>query len=277
MKAKLEKIELGLKQSVLAFEYSSIDFDAPWHFHPQHELTYIQESVGTKYIGDYVGSYEPGELMLLRSNLPHCWKNHNDEHRNSKSIVIQWNKGIYPKVPELETMFKMLTTASKGILFDKEAVTLLLPRIKKLPHLSNHQLYIELLNLLTELSYCNYTALSEASFIDDLPVEFGSRMRKIHDFVEKRFHEKIYLKEVAELVTMSEQSFSRFFSKMMGRPFFTFLNEYRINIASRMLIDTDLTIAQIGFACGYESLPFFHKQFNKFKYETPRRFRNKHS
>lgn len=277
MEAVLEQIDLGKKQSILAFEYTAAHFDTPWHFHPQHELTYIEESVGTKYIGDYVGFYEPGELVLLRANLPHCWKNHIDEHRTSKSIVIQWNKGVYPKVPELEAMFKMITTASRGIIFDKNIAAAFLPRMKKLPELSNYQLYIELLNLLTDLANCDYQPLSEASFIDDLPIEFGSRMSKIHDFVENRFHEKIYLKELAELVNMSEQSFSRFFSKMMGRPFFTFLNEYRINIASRMLIDTDLTIAQISFACGYESLPFFHKQFNKFKHSSPLKFRKKYA
>ncbi|MDO7135864.1 AraC family transcriptional regulator [Algibacter lectus] len=277
MEAVLEQIELGKKQSILAFEYEADHFDTPWHFHPQHELTYIEESVGTKYIGDYVGFYEPGELVLLRSNLPHCWKNHSDESKQSKSIVVHWNKGIYPKVPELQPMFTMLTTASRGVVFDKDVAASFLPRIKKLTELKNYKLYIELLNLLSDLSDCNYKTLSEAHFIDDLPVEFGSRMSKIHDFIEKRFHEKIYLKELADLVSMSEQSFSRFFSKMMGRPFFTFLNEYRINIASRMLIDTDLTIAQIGYACGYESLPFFHKQFNKFKQSSPLKFRKKYT
>jgi AraC-like DNA-binding protein len=277
MKAKLEKIELGFKQSILAFEYSEDHFDMPWHFHPQHELTYIEESMGTKYIGDYVGFYEPGELVLLRANLPHCWKNYSDAQINSKSIVIQWNKGIYPKVPELAAMFKMFTNASKGLIFDKKTAASFFPRIKQLPKLSNSKLYIELLQLLTELANCDYRPLSKAGFTDDLPIEFSSRMSKVHDAVEKRFHEKIYLKEIADLVNMSEQSFSRFFSKMMGRPFFTFLNEYRINIASRMLIDTDLPIAQIGFACGYESLPFFHKQFSKFKYESPHKFRKKHS
>ena len=64
---------------------------------------------------------------------------------------------------------------------------------------------------------------------------------------------------------MSEQSFCRFFSKMMGRPFFTFLNEYRINMASHMLLDTDWTVAEISFAAGFESPAFFHKQFNKYK------------
>ncbi|KAA5823767.1 AraC family transcriptional regulator [Algibacter amylolyticus] len=277
MEAVLEQIELGKKQSILAFEYNAPHFDTPWHFHPQHELTYIEESVGTKYIGDYVGFYEPGELVLLRSNLPHCWKNHSDASKQSKSIVIQWNKGVYAKVPELQPLFSMLTSASRGVIFDKEDAALFLPRIKKMSQLDSHQLYIELLNLLSDLSECDYTTLSNAHFIDDLPIEFGSRMSKIHDFIEKRFHEKIYLKELADLVSMSEQSFSRFFSKMMGRPFFTFLNEYRINIASRMLIDTDLTIAQIGYACGYESLPFFHKQFQKFMHVSPLKFRKKHA
>jgi len=275
MKAKLEKIDLGTKQSILAFEYCSNNFDTPWHFHPQHELTYIQESVGTKYIGDYVGFYQPGELVLIRSNLPHCWKNHANTHNNSKSIVIQWNKGIYQKVPELETMFKMINDASRGVIFEKDITASFLPRMKILTELSNCDLYIELLHLLTDLSNCKYKHLSEASFIDDLPIEFGSRMRKIHDFLEIRFHEKIYLKELAELMNMSEQSFSRFFSKMMGRPFFTFLNEYRINIASRMLIDSDLSIAHIGFSCGYESLPFFHKQFKKIKQLSPLQYRKK--
>ncbi|MWW25327.1 AraC family transcriptional regulator [Algibacter lectus] len=277
MEAVLEQIELGKKQSILAFEYNAPHFDTPWHFHPQHELTYIEESVGTKYIGDYVGFYEPGELVLLRSNLPHCWKNHSDAGKQSKSIVIQWNKGVYAKVPELQSLFRMLTSASRGVIFDKEVAASFLPRIKKMTQLDSHQLYIELLNLLSDLSECDYTTLSKAHFIDDLPIEFGSRMSKIHDFIEKRFHEKIYLKELADLVSMSEQSFSRFFSKMMGRPFFTFLNEYRINIASRMLIDTDLTIAQIGYACGYESLPFFHKQFQKFMYVSPLKFRKKYA
>ncbi|MEN0049452.1 MAG: AraC family transcriptional regulator, partial [Bacteroidota bacterium] len=127
--------------------------------------------------------------------------------------------------------------------------------------------------LLLQLSDCPYQTLSEASFKDDLPDEYNSRMSRIHDFVETAFPRKIYLKEVADLVNMTEQSFARFFKKMMGRSFFTFLNEYRVNIASRMLIDTDWSVAEIGFKCGYESLPFFHKQFNKFKETSPSRYR----
>jgi len=118
---------------------------------------------------------------------------------------------------------------------------------------------------------------SELPFSDDLPSEFGKRMDKVHDYVSENYHRRIYFKEMAALTTMSEQSFSRFFTKMIGRSFFSYLNEYRINMVVRMLLDTDYSVSQIGFSCGYDSLPFFHKQFLKFKGCTPlayqRRFR----
>jgi len=275
VKPVLEKILLGKAQSISAFKYSKKHFERPWHFHPQHELTFIEESVGTKFIGDFVGSYAPGELVLLRSNLPHCWKNHVPSKGKSQSIVVHWNKGIFSKVPELAPIFTMLKTASRGIIFNKTAIEPLLPTIKTLPKLSGDQLYVQLLSLLIQLSHCKYKTLSENSFRDDIPTAHTNRIVKIHDFVAAQFHRKIYLKELAELLNMSEQSFSRFFSKMMGRPFFTFLNEYRINMASRLLMDTDKSVAEIGYDCGYESLPFFHKQFNKFIGESPSRYRKK--
>lgn len=275
MDPKLEHIQLGRKQSILAFRFRESIFDAPWHFHPQHELTLIKESSGTKFIGDFVGPYQAGELVLLRSNLPHCWKNHIHPEEAAESVVIQWNKGIFASVPELKPLQEMLQVSGRGLLFQAEAIEPLLPLIEDLPEQEGVALYLGLLDVLTRLSACGYTTLSDATFQDDLPPEYSTRMARIHDFVEAEFKRKIYLREVADLLSMSEQSFSRFFSKMMGRPFFTFLNEYRINVAGRMLIDTDWSVAQIGFACGYESLPFFHKQFTKFKGDSPSRYRKR--
>lgn len=275
MNPELERIDLSHKENILAFAFSQKNFDAPWHFHPQHELTFIQESRGSKFIGDFVGPYEQGELVLLRANLPHCWKNQFDKEGMSKSIVIQWNKGIFADVPELGQMLDMLRAASKGLIFEKNHVPSILPLLKKMPKLEGQRLYVGLLDLLCQLSEIPYQKLSRSSFLDDLPREFSSRMARIHDFIEANYSRKIYLKEVAALVSMSEQSFSRFFSKMMGRPFFTFLNEYRISVAGRMLIETDWSVSQIGFSCGYESLPFFHKQFNKFMEDSPARYRKR--
>lgn len=273
MRPIFEKIPIGAAQTIVAFQYAKKDFETPWHFHPQHELTYIEQSVGTKFIGDYVGVYESGELVLLRSNLPHCWKNQVMKEGISQSIVVQWDKETFAIVPELQPIFDMLRKADKGIIFDKVDQQKLVPIIKSLPLLEKESLYLQLLLLLTQLTKCNYRTLSTASFTTDIPSLYGNRMSKVYDFVALNYQRKIYLKELAVLVNMTEQSFSRFFKKMMGRSFFTFLNEYRINRASRMLIDTDYSVGEIGYACGFESLPFFHKQFNKFKKKTPLKLR----
>ncbi len=275
MKPILEPIVFEKEQSISAFEYHKPHFEMPWHFHPQHELTYITKSIGTKFIGDYVGPYEPGELVLVRSNLPHCWKNSANGSSAARSLVIQWNKGIYAKAPELKAVFDMLRSASRGILFDAKQSGPVVARLKSLVGLKKEALYVELLSMLIALSQCDFTYLSEASFVDDMPQEYGTRMTKINDFVAGSYARKIYLHELAGLVNLTEQSFSRFFKKMMGRPFFVYLNEYRINIAARELVDTDASISQIGFGCGYESLPFFFKKFKEFHGTSPKQYRRR--
>ena len=275
MNPVLEQIQLGHRQSISAFKYTGKHFETPWHFHPQHELTYIVESVGTKFIGDYVGAYEPGELVLLRSNLPHCWKNHASAHGMAQSIVVQWNRSIILEIPELNDVFDLMIKAARGLIFYSEDVKTILSDLVQLPMLTGPKLYIRLLMVLTQLAQFRYRYLSAVSF-EELPDEFNSRMAKVHDFIGQHYSRKIYLHELSSLVNMSEQSFSRFFSKMMGRPFFTFLNEYRINVASRMLIDTEKSINEIGYTCGYDSLSFFHKQFKKLKGTTPTAFRTRY-
>ncbi|WP_025764218.1 helix-turn-helix domain-containing protein [Dyadobacter tibetensis] len=276
MKPILEPIYVGDQRSIVSFHYKKRNFETPWHFHPQHELTYIEESLGTKFIGDYVGPYRPGELVLLRSNLPHCWKNSSNQKHDAQSFVVQWDLATYPKVPELAPIHDLLKAAAKGIIFDHNHTEPVIKMVKRLPELDGHFRYLFLLKILITLTECPYQTLSEASFINDLPSEYGNRMAKIHEFVEQNFHRKIYLNELADLVSMSEQSFSRFFTKMMGRPFFAFLNEYRINIATRMLLDSDASVSQIGFACGYESLPFFHKKFSELHGLSPMKYRQRH-
>lgn len=277
MKPILETIPLGIEKSIVAFNYVSRDFETPWHFHPQLELTYIEESYGTKFIGDYVGTYEPGELVLIQSNVPHCWTNNKSDTVKSNSFVVQWNKGIYTNIPELKSLHNLFIAASKGIIFNKEQSKILIPELKKMTHKEGSKLYISLLSLLLKLTKIDYKTLSNSSFTKNISNEYTNKISKIHLFIAKNYAHKIYLKEVSKEVNMSEQSFSRFFFKIMGRTFFIFLNEYRINIATRMLLHTNKSVSEIGYACGYESLPFFFKKFKEFHHSSPAQYRKNYS
>ena len=83
MKAVLEKVITEDESSIRAFKYSADEFDAPWHIHPEYELTYILNSTGIRYVGNNISDYQTGELVLLGSNLPHCWKNEEEQEQDS--------------------------------------------------------------------------------------------------------------------------------------------------------------------------------------------------
>ncbi|NJB35231.1 AraC family transcriptional regulator [Croceivirga sp. JEA036] len=276
MKPQLEAIPFPDNSNILAYTYEGSHFDAPWHIHPQCELTYITSSEGTKFIGDHVSNYVPGELVLLNTNLPHCWKNHAQENVKSASIVVQWNTSIFTAIPELQPIRALLQAASHGLLFSATATAQVLPLLQTLPKLKGTAQYLQLLQVLFDLSKASCTPLSSAKFTKEMPWKHNNRIAKVHDFVAANYHKQIQLREIATLLNLSEQAFSRFFKKMMGRSFFTYLNEYRINLAAKMLVDTDFTVADIAFKCGYETLPFFFKKFKTQYQATPTVYRKEH-
>ena len=122
MKAQFEKISSN-KNGLHCFVYEDVEFDAPWHFHPEYELTYIVRGKGMRYVGNNIQKFEEGDFVLLGANLPHCWKN-TDQHKGSvKSIVFQWNDELLGKdwaqKPEFYNINMLFKQASKGVLFNR--------------------------------------------------------------------------------------------------------------------------------------------------------------
>jgi AraC-like DNA-binding protein len=93
------------------------------------------------------------------------------------------------------------------------------------------------------------------------------------DFVLKNFHREISLQEVASLVNLSENSFSRYFSKRTRKPFISFLNEVRLSHACKLLIENQKSVSLISFECGFGNLSNFNRQFRKVYGTNPLTFR----
>ena len=274
MKAIFEKIHPSKKESITLFKHEKPFFDSHWHFHPEYELTYIIKSTGTSYVGNHVQSFSDGELLLLGPNLPHCWKNHKDNTSTAKAIVIQWLPEALSDINEFSSIQTLLEKSKRGVKFNSQCVADSSKLIKEMLNQQSFEKYMSFLTLLNGLSKEeNYTILSDSTVKNNLSFDVSNRLDTILSYVENNFQHKIKLKDVANLVYMTESSFSRFFSQHMRRPFFEFLNEFRINNATRLLLKTNNPIAEIGFMSGYETLPFFYKQFKKHKTYTPLTYR----
>ena len=268
MKAHFEKITSLPENSFKAFIYKEQEFTAPWHFHPEYELTFILNSRGMRYVGDSVQPFEEGDLVLLGANLPHCWKNTGKQQGLSTALVIQWQEDIlgdgWLQKKEFANIQQLLKQAALGLRFRREVSVALKDMLPGIVDQPPFEKLISLLKILNHLAIAGqYEALCANSFSYNLDMEANEKINKIYNFVKEHYQQKIRLKDIASLVAMSEAAFCRFFKKKLNKSFFTFVNEYRINMACKLLLETDRQVAQIGFECGYESLPFFYRQFSE--------------
>ena len=87
------------------------------------------------------------------------------------------------------------------------------------------------------------------------------------------YYRQITLAEVAKIANMPEASFSRFIKKRTNKTFIDSLNEIRLGHASRMLIDTTYTIAEIAYKCGFNNISNFNRLFKRKKLCVPKEFR----
>ncbi len=274
MKAEFEKISSSIESSINTYIYECENFDAHWHFHPEFELTYISKGEGIRYVGNNIQKFEPGDFVLIGSNLPHCWKDNIQNKGLVASIVFQWNHEIlganWIQKNEFKNIETLLKKASKGIKFNagfSNKIEFELLAITKKSPFDKLMSFIQLLEELSQLK--DFEILTSEGFTPNLNMKANYRIDKIYDYIQENYDKKIRLNEVSSLVSMGDEAFCRFFKKSLNKSFFTFVNEYRINLACKALMETNKQVSQIAYECGYESLPFFYRQFQKFMSCSP--------
>jgi AraC-like DNA-binding protein len=255
------------------------EFDFPWHYHPEFELTFISNSQGIRYVGNNIENFYENDLVLLGSNLPHCWINTSDQEEASRAVVIYLNKDLVKWLTDeqFSGISALFEKSNQGIKFSHSVALKIKATLYELFSADPFEKYIILLQILNELSVTTeFHLLSQMGFAYELNHTNNERINAVYQFVRKNYQNKITLSAVATHVNMSEEYFSRFFSKSLLKSFFTFLNEYRINRACKSLIETDKQVSEICYSAGFESIPFFYRQFKKIKNCPPQAYRLKY-
>ncbi len=256
------------------------NFNFPLHYHEEYELNLIINAKGAKRIvGDHVEEIDELELVLVGPNLSHAWFTHHCNSGEIKEVTIQWHKDLFDEKflrrNQLSFIRKMFELSSKGIQFSKDTIQNIYPRIETLNQKSGFDSVMALINILHDLSTSrNLRTLSESSFNSEAQYNYNSRrIEKAFEYMNKNYDKQIALADLAKLVNMTEVSFSRFIKKRTGISFIDSLNEIRLGHASRILIDTTNSIAEVSYSCGFNNISNFNRLFKKKKSCTPKEFR----
>jgi AraC-like DNA-binding protein/quercetin dioxygenase-like cupin family protein len=275
MKAQLE--DIPSKQGGASFYQTKISvpaFEFKWHYHPEYELTYILKGNGYRVVGNSHEQFSEGDLVLLGSNLPHTWCGKLDDGAPSKALVIQFSKDFiepFLKLNESQSIQNLLELSHRGICCDTNQ--LLVDQIYTLTNTSGLDSVLSLLSILDQLSKGISRPLTTENYHGIITKQFESRVNKVCTHLQQHFHEAITLKQVSDLVFMSESNFCKFFKKATNTTFSDYLNDLRINEACHLLLSSEENISKIAHDCGFESLSYFNRVFLKKKQMTPSGFR----
>jgi YesN/AraC family two-component response regulator len=105
-------------------------------------------------------------------------------------------------------------------------------------------------------------------------IPHAAAMRKAESFIKTNFTRKISLREVAKIAGLSAPYFSTIFKEEMGENLSKYINRQRVEKASRMLLETDISLSEISNACCFDDQSWFSKIFKSFTGISPSKYRS---
>ncbi|MBB3386215.1 MULTISPECIES: AraC family transcriptional regulator [unclassified Rhizobium] len=251
-----------------------------WNFHPEVEIHLIRKSSGTAYIGDFIGTFNPGDLTVVGSNLPHDWVSHiaKGERIDQRDLVVQFHPDKINQVgnilPEMKRLNAFLTASQRGLRYSGSTArraSVLLERIGATRGLERLVEFLRVLDLLAGSS--EFEVLSSAEFSPTIDPATLDTIQRAIAYIHGHFMENVQLPDVASAVNMSTNTFSRLFIKNTGRSFTDYILSLRIGRACRILSESDVSITDICYEVGYRNLSNFNRSFLRAVGRTPSDYR----
>lgn len=276
---------LSSEDCFVIIDRTKTNFTYPIHIHPEYEMNFIENSKGARRIvGDSIEEIDDLELCLIgNEKLEHGWIDYNCNSNNIHEITIQFHRDLFLESllnkKQFHSLSIMFENAKKGIVFSRPVIEKVKARILALTQNTNGFLAVmELIMILYELSNDqNSRILSNSTFTRDTDSAESRRVQKVISYLQTNYQEEVRLNDVANYIGMSEAAFSRFMKKRTGRNFIEYLNDLRLGIASRQLVNSSKSIAEISFESGFNNISNFNRLFKKRKGVTPKEFRDNYS
>ncbi len=279
MKPQLLKIAYGLGQSFDIRKEMKPNINNRWHYHAEVELICFQRGRGTQFVGDHIAQFEPGDVVLVGSNLPHFWKFDDiavdtaDETEPYSTVVHFFEHFIgerFLHLPEARPVKLLLEKARQGIMIkgkSAEYVSRLIEKIYEKERLHKIMALIECLDYMAASD--QLYSLSSIGFTYEFPASENKRINSIYNYTLNNFQGKITLNEIAAIADMTPNSFCRYFKHHTGKTYLDFLTNIRIGYACKLLLENKLSVKQVCYNCGYNNFSCFHKVFKQMTGKTP--------
>ncbi|HRN15960.1 MAG TPA: AraC family transcriptional regulator [Xylanibacter oryzae] len=257
------------------------EFTYPIHNHEVYELNFIEHATGVRRIvGDSTEEIGEYDLVLITSpDLEHVWEQGKCNSPDIREVTIQFDldmseTSMFCRNP-FNSMKKMMAEGRKGLCFPLSAIMKVYSLIDKLSSITDgFYAVMQFMTILYELSKSDGArTLATSSYAKVSDESDSRRVLKVKNYISKNYMDEIRLATLADIAGMSPSAFSRFFKLHTGRNLSEYIIDIRLGCATRLLVDTAQSIAEISFNCGFNNLSNFNRIFKKKKGCSPTEFR----
>ena len=230
------------------------------HVHGDYEVSILLDGSLSVYVEGKQISCEPGDIWILNPYQRHELKAEKPALVGCVQVRTGFFSSFSPKVKHLFFSSGKVMAGEKNHSQIKDTLLRLLslsPDENEQGELEASELIIRLLRLFTETVSYQHVSDKQRS----LDRAQADRMRKVSDYIEENYAQKLLLSEIAEEEGLSLGYLSHFFKEAFGMPFQVYLNRYRCEKAREMLLTTDLKLLDICVACGFSDIKYMNKYF----------------
>ncbi|MBM1105800.1 AraC family transcriptional regulator [Aurantibacter crassamenti] len=283
MKSALQKSPIPKTHAFVVQSLRQTIFDPNWHFHPEYQLFMVLKGKGTRFIGDHVKSFQPGDITFLGPDLPHLWRSDTEESENgAEGIVVYFNENFIGDTllykEEGILLRKLFRKGLRGFDVTNKTADIISRMILELPKLEGFDAVLGLMHILNLLSQSDdIKLLASSGYTNTLREGDTERMNKVYAYVMKHFKRKIPIAELATLTNMTPTSFSRYFKTHANKTFSEFVSEIRIGHACKLLIEKKMNASQVCYESGFQTMSNFNRQFKTITNRTPLDYKKRYN
>lgn len=281
MEPDLEVVQIRRGESFKAWSHGYPFHTVRWHFHPEYEIHQVVATSGRYFVGDFIGQFEPGNLVLTGPNLPHNWVS--DLPVNVaiplRGRIIQFSEEFIGDtmklMPELSGLGALLESSRHGVLFSGNTSKELAPLMEEIvaaKGVRRIELFMMILGTLCRAR--GALPLSSPNYLPDPSGYMSAGMNKALAFIRENLTQPFGEADLAAIARQSPSAFSRSFRRHTGMSLVQYVKRLRINLACQILMsDEHASITDICFQVGFNNLSNFNRQFLAEKGMPPSRFR----
>ncbi|WP_234680556.1 AraC family transcriptional regulator [Bradyrhizobium monzae] len=281
MEPDLEVVQIRRGESFKAWSHGYPFHTVRWHFHPEYEIHQVVVTNGRYFVGDFIGQFEPGNLVLTGPNLPHNWVSDLpvDVAIPLRGRIIQFSEEFIGDtmklMPELSGLGALLESSRRGVLFSGNTSKELAPLMEEIvaaKGVRRIELFMMILGTLCRAR--GALPLSSPNYLPDPSGYMSAGMNKALAFIRENLTQPFGEADLATIARQSQSSFSRSFRRHTGMSLVQYVKRLRINLACQILMsDEHASITDICFQVGFNNLSNFNRQFLAEKGMPPSRFR----